>query len=247
MSLNEKTVLVTGASRGIGKAIAETLGKQGATVIGTATTPEGAEKISQYLQQTKISGAGFALNVCDDEGVKETIALINEQFSAPVIVVNNAGITRDNLFLRMKPEQWDAVIDTNLNSVFRVTKACIKSMVKGRWGWIINITSVVGVSGNPGQANYCAAKAGMIGFTKSLAQEYAAYGVTVNAVAPGFVDTDMTREIPEKQREQILAMIPMRVMGRAEDIANTVAFLVSDEASYITGQTLQVNGGMCMT
>lgn len=246
MLLTNKVALVTGASRGIGKAIALELGAKGATVIGTATSEDGAQKISAYLQAAGIKGAGFSLNVCDDEAVKTVVANVTEQFGAPEILVNNAAITHDNLFMRMKPEEWHAVIDTNLNAVYRMTQACIKSMVKARWGRVVTITSIVGVTGNPGQANYCAAKAAVIGFSKSLGQELASRNITFNTVAPGFIDTDMTRNLNEKQREAIHAQIPMQRMGQPEDIAHAVAFLVSDDAAYITGQTVHVNGGMAM-
>ena len=246
MSLVGKVAFVTGASRGIGRAIALTLGKKGATVLGTATTQEGAGKITQVLKAEGIEGAGYLLNVCEPDAIKDTLKKITETHGAPLILVNNAGVTQDNLFLRMKPEQWQAVIDTDLNSIFYVTKAAMKPMLKARWGRIITITSIVGVMGNPGQANYCAAKAGVIGFTKSVAQEMASAGITLNTVAPGFIDTDMTRNLTDEQREAINAQIPMRKIGQPEDIANAVAFLSSDDASYITGQTLHVNGGMCM-
>jgi len=247
MSETLKIALVTGASRGIGKAIALALGKQGFTIAGTATTQEGADTISHYLKEENIQGHGFALNVCDREAMKPLLDAIQEKVGgSPLVLVNNAGITRDNIFLRMKPEEWDSVIDTNLTAIYRVTKACLKPMVKARWGRVINITSVVGVTGNPGQANYTAAKAGMIGMGKSLAQELAVFGITVNCVAPGFIDTDMTRFLNEAQQEQIKNQIPMKRMGEPSDIANAVAFLASDQAGYITGQTIHVNGGMCM-
>lgn len=247
MNENTKIALVTGASRGIGKAIALTLGQQGFAIAGTATTQEGADTISQYLKDQHIKGQGFALNVCDSEAIKPLLDSIEQKLGGyPLILVNNAGITRDNIFLRMKPEEWDTVIDTNLSAIYRITKACLKPMVKARWGRVINITSVVGVTGNPGQANYTAAKAGMIGMSKSLAQELAAFEITVNSVAPGFIDTDMTRLLTEAQQEQIKSQIPMKRMGQPTDIANAVAFLVSDSAGYITGQTIHVNGGMCM-
>lgn len=246
MSLNGKVAFVTGASRGIGRAIAIALGQQGATVIGTATTQEGADKISETLKAEGIQAAAYPLNVCEPDAIKETFAQVIAEHGAPLILVNNAAITQDNLFLRMKPDQWNSVVNTNLNSVYYMTKAAMKAMLKARWGRVITITSVVGVMGNPGQANYCAAKAGVIGFTKSVAQEMASAGITLNTVAPGFIDTDMTRGLTDKQREAIDAMIPMKKVGKPEDIGNAVAFLASDKASYITGQTLHVNGGMCM-
>lgn len=245
-SLAKKVALVTGASRGIGRAIALGLGREGAIVIGTATTNDGAEKITDFLKAANIPGGGYALNVCDSEAVQNVISQAQNDHGAVAILVNNAGIHRDNLLLRMKEEQWDEVINTNLSAVFRLSKICLKSMVKQRNGRIINITSVVGVMGNPGQVNYCAAKAGVIGFTKALALEMAAYGITVNAVAPGFIDTDMTSQLTPDQREWISGKIPMKRSGTVEDIANTVVFLASDQAAYTTGQTLHVNGGMCM-
>lgn len=246
MSFKGKVALVTGASRGIGRAIAVALGRQGAIVIGTATSAEGAEKITAALRAADIQGAGYALDVCNSETVQTVVSQAQADYGPVAILVNNAGIHRDNLLLRMKEEQWDEVINTNLSAVFRMSKICLKSMVKQRSGRIINITSVVGVMGNPGQVNYCAAKAGTIGFTKSLALEMAAYGITVNAVAPGFIDTDMTNQLTAEQREWIAGKIPMKRSGTVEDIANTVVFLASDQAAYITGQTLHVNGGMLM-
>jgi len=246
MSLEGKVAFVTGASRGIGRAIAVTLGKRGATVIGTATSESGAEKITEKLKAEGIKGAGYILDVCDPNAIQETYKQVTDEFGAPLILVNNAAINRDNLLLRMKTEQWESVIKTNLDGVFHVTKAAMRSMLKARWGRIVNITSVVAIIGNPGQANYCAAKAGLIGFTKSIAREMAAKGITANAVAPGFIDTDMTRQLTDAQRQAIDENIPMGKIGQPEDIANMVAFLASDEAAYITGQTLNVNGGMCM-
>lgn len=246
MSLTGKIVLVTGASRGIGREIAITLGKKGAIIAGTATTQAGAELITEEFQAAQITGAGFALDVCDENAIQNTLNQINNDLGAITILVNNAGITRDNILLRMKGDQWDSVIDTNLTAVYRLSKICLKSMLKNRWGRIISITSVVGITGNPGQSNYAAAKAGMIGLSKSLAQEVASYGVTVNTVAPGFIDTDMTRGLTDKQQEMISARIPMKRVGQPADIAAAVVFLASEEASYITGQTLHVNGGMCM-
>ena len=246
MSELPKVAVVTGASRGIGQAIAQELGQQGYIVVGTATSEQGAEHISQYLQKAGIQGKGYVLDVCDDASVAATYEAITADFAAPAVLVNNAAITQDNLFLRMKPEQWQTVIDTNLNSVFRMTKTCLRAMLKQKWGRVITITSVVGVSGNPGQANYCAAKAAVIGFSKSLAQEMAAKNITFNTVAPGFIKTAMTDALTEQQHEAILKQIPMKRMGTPEDIAYTVAFLASEQAAYITGQTLHVNGGMYM-
>lgn len=246
MSDSQKVALVTGASRGIGRAIATTLGQQGLTVIGTATSERGAEAISNYLKEAGVNGRGYVLNVCDDDNVAAVVKEVTESFAAPDVLINNAAITQDNLFLRMKPDQWDAVINTNLNSVYRMTKACVRSMLKNRWGRVVTITSVVGVAGNPGQANYCAAKAGVIGLTKSLAQEMAAKNITFNTVAPGFICTDMTDALTEQQKEAILGQIPMKRMGEPNEIAEAVAFLASDRAAYITGQTLHVNGGMYM-
>lgn len=246
MSLNGKVALVTGASRGIGRAIALKLGEAGATVIGTATTPEGAEKITQALQKANIAGCGLVLNVASPESIQAALETIKGRFTMPAILVNNAAITQDNLFLRMKDDEWNTVIETNLSSVFRMTKACLRDMLKARWGRIINISSVVGATGNPGQVNYSAAKAGLIGFTKSLAQEIGSRDITVNAIAPGFIDTDMTRELSQEQREALLQRIPIPRLGCPDDIAAVVVFLASDSASYITGQTLHVNGGMFM-
>jgi 3-oxoacyl-[acyl-carrier protein] reductase len=244
MTQHDKVAVVTGASRGIGQAIAVKLGRLGYTVAGTATTDAGAASIAAVLGEHSINGSGYTLNVCDIESIKDFFSAIAADFSAPTILVNNAGITQDNIFLRMKPEQWDSVIDTNLSSVYRMTKAGLKPMIKSRWGRVINITSVVGQTGNPGQANYCASKAGIIGFTKSLALELAQYGITFNAVAPGFIETRMTTELTDDQKQVILSRIPMNKMGLPQDIANAVAFLASDDSSYITGQTLHINGGM---
>ena len=246
MSFKEKIALVTGATRGLGSAIALELGKRGATVIGTATTAVGAQKITDTFHAEGIQGAGFVLDVRDENAIQETLTLIETSFSAPTILVNNAGIARDNIILRMKPEQWSEVIEVNLNAIFRLTKACLKPMVKARWGRIINITSVVGVTGNFGQSNYTAAKAGLIGFSKSIAQELAGFGVTVNCIAPGFIQTDMTNTLSDKHREAILSRVPMKRLGIPEEIAYATAFLASNEAAYITGETLHVNGGMCM-
>src|SRR3990167_5675300 len=242
----DKTVLVTGASRGIGCAIATQLGKQGAIVIGTARTSDGAQKIIDLFRQEGIQGTAYVMDVCDQQRVGEILSTLQQTFSPPLILINNAGITADNIVLRMKAEQWNRVIQTNLSAVFHLTKACLKPMVKARWGRIINMTSVVGVIGNMGQGNYAAAKAGLIGFSKSIAQELAGYGITINCVAPGFIETDMTQSLSEKQQETIFAKIPMRRMGRPQEIASAVAFLASDQAAYITGETLHVNGGMYM-
>lgn len=244
--LKDKVALVTGASRGIGNGIALALGREGAIVIGTATSQEGADKISRDLQQHQITGSGMALNVTDAESVNHLISAIKEQYGPVAILVNNAAITKDNLFLRMKDEEWLDVIETDLNSLFRLSKACMRDMLKARWGRIINIGSVVGSMGNPGQANYCAAKAGMVGFSKALALEVGSRDITVNTVAPGFVATDMTNALTDEQKEVIFQKIPMQKMGTVEDIAAAVVFLASQYAGYITGQTLHVNGGLHM-
>lgn len=246
MSLTNEIALVTGASRGIGQAIALELGKQGATVIGTATSSTGAQAISDAFAGASIKGTGKVLNVTEVDSIEDLIKEIESEFGSVSILVNNAGITRDNLLMRMKADDWDAVVNTNLSSVFRTSKACMRSMMKARKGRIINIASVVGVTGNPGQANYAAAKAGMIGFAKSLAREIGSRGITVNTVAPGFIDTDMTRALTEEQRHTLLANIPLGRLGAAQDIANAVVFLASEAAAYITGETLHVNGGMHM-
>lgn len=247
MSLTGKVALVTGASRGIGKAVALQLGAQGAIVIGTATSPNGAESISQYLQENSIQGAGMVLDVCSDSSVLGTVERIQEEFGAPQILVNNAGITRDNLMLRMKDEEWFDVLDTNLNSLYRVSKSVLRGMTKARWGRIINIGSVVGAMGNAGQVNYAAAKAGVEGFSRALARELGSRSVTVNTVAPGFIDTDMTRELPEAQKQALVTQIPLGRLGQAEEIAAVVGFLASEQAAYVTGTTIPVNGGMYMS
>jgi 3-oxoacyl-[acyl-carrier protein] reductase len=244
--LNQDIALITGATRGIGKAIAVALGKAGATVVGTATKPEGAEQISVYLKAEGIKGKGVVLNVSDASQVDATLKAVASEFGDPTVLVNNAGITRDTLLLRMKEEDWNAVIDTDLTSVFRLSKACLRGMMKARRGRIISIASVVGASGNPGQANYCAAKAGIMGFTRSLAQEVGSRSITVNTVAPGFIDTDMTRALTEEQRGMLMQKIPLERLGAPEDIAATVLFLASSGAGYITGETIHVNGGMYM-
>ena len=242
--LDGKIALVTGASRGIGKAIATQLAQQGATVIGTATSENGAQAISDYL--TEFGGKGFALNVTDKESVDETLKAINEAFGSIDILVNNAGITRDNLLMRMKDDEWQDIIDTNLTSIFTMSKAVLRGMMKKRCGRIVNIGSVVGSAGNAGQANYAAAKAGVIGFSKSMAREVASRGITINVVAPGFIDTDMTKALTDDQKEAIFKDIPANRLGAPDEIAATVAFLVSDGAAYITGETIHVNGGMYM-
>ena len=242
--LDGKIALVTGASRGIGKAIATQLAEQGATVIGTATSENGAQAISDYLSE--FGGKGFALNVTDKESVDSTIKAINEAHGGIDILVNNAGITRDNLLMRMKDDEWQDIIDTNLTSIFTLSKAVLRGMMKKRFGRIVNIGSVVGSAGNAGQANYAAAKAGVIGFSKSMAREVASRGITINVVAPGFIDTDMTKALTDDQKEAIFKDIPANRLGEPDEIAATVAFLVSDGAAYITGETIHVNGGMYM-
>ncbi|MDX1748784.1 MAG: 3-oxoacyl-ACP reductase FabG [Methylophaga sp.] len=246
MSLQGKVALVTGATRGIGRAIALSLGEQGATVIGTATSEKGAATISEYLQAAGIQGKGLVLNVTQENAIDETVTAIEAEFAAPDILVNNAGITRDNLLMRMKDEEWDDIINTNLTPIFKLSKRCVRAMTKARWGRIINITSVVGVMGNAGQTNYAAAKAGVIGFSKSLAREVGARGITVNSVAPGFIDTDMTSGLPEAHKTALLEQVPVKRLGEAEEIAAAVSFLASPLAGYITGETLHVNGGMYM-
>ncbi|MWV18462.1 3-oxoacyl-ACP reductase FabG [Pseudomonas sp. L-22-4S-12] len=247
MSLQGKVALVTGASRGIGQAIAFELGRQGAVVIGTATSPAGAERIGEALKANGIQGAGLVLDVGNDESVSAVLEQIQKEFGAVAILVNNAGITRDNLMLRMKDEEWFDVINTNLNSLFRLSKAVLRGMTKARWGRIISIGSVVGAMGNAGQVNYAAAKAGLEGFSRALAREVGSRAITVNSVAPGFIDTDMTRELPEAQREALLTQIPLGRLGQAEEIAKVVGFLASDGAAYVTGATVPVNGGMYMS
>ncbi len=246
MSLQGKIAVVTGASRGIGRAIAQTLAEQGAFVVGTATTENGAKAIATFFEEKGLKGTGAALNFSQPESIAEFASQIEKQYGVTEILVNNAGITRDNLMLRMKDEEWNDIIEVNLNSVYRLSKAFLRSMLKNRWGRIINITSVVGVMGNPGQANYAAAKAGIIGFSKSLALEVASRGITVNCVAPGFIETDMTNQLTDEQKKFLLERIPAGRMGEPNDIAAAVRFLSSPEASYITGQTLHVNGGMLL-
>ncbi|MGR9105339.1 MAG: 3-oxoacyl-ACP reductase FabG [Gammaproteobacteria bacterium] len=244
--MTNRIALVSGASRGIGRAILLSLAADGHIVIGTATTEPGAELISAALSECGGQGAGRKLDVTDAESIEETVNAVTREFGAPTVLVNNAGITRDNLLMRMKDDEWDSILSTNLSSVFRMSKACLRGMMKARFGRIINITSVVALTGNPGQANYSAAKAGIIGFTKSLAREVGSRNITVNSVAPGFIDTDMTRSLPESQREALIASIPLGRLGSAEEVANAVSFLASERASYISGETLHVNGGMFM-
>ena len=241
-----RVALVTGASRGIGAAIAEALARQGAIVIGTATSEQGAAAIGATLAGLGLKGRGAVLDVGNEASVEALLADIGAREGAPTILVNNAGITRDNLLMRMKNEEWDAVVSTNLSSLYRVCKACLRGMMKARYGRIVNIGSVVGLSGNPGQTNYAAAKAGVIGFTKSLAGEIASRNVTVNVVAPGFIETDMTRALDEKQVQALRERIPLARLGNVADVAAAVVFLVSDAGAYITGETLNVNGGMLM-
>ena len=246
IGLDGKLALVTGASRGIGAAILDALAKAGATVIGTATSEEGAEAISSRLADGGHQGRGAVVDVGDASSIDALMASMKEQGEVPDILVNNAGITRDQILMRMSDEDWDAVINTNLKSVFRLSKACMRGMMKARSGRIINIASVIGLMGNPGQANYAAAKAGIIAFTKSLAREVGSRGITANVVAPGFIDTDMTRSLEESQRESLLSSVPLNRLGKVSDIADAVVFLASDSAAYITGETLHVNGGMYM-
>lgn len=242
-SLTGKVALVTGASRGIGRAIAEQLAAQGAHVIGTATSATGAAKISEYLAQ---QGRGLVLDVTDDASIEQLFADIKSEFTTIDILVNNAGITADNVMLRMKQQQWQQVIDTNLTSVFKLSKAALRGMMKARYGRIINIGSVVGTMGNAGQVNYAAAKAGLLGFTKSMAREVASRGITVNAVAPGFIATDMTEQLNDEQKQNIFQQVPSQRLGEPSEVAATVLFLASEQAGYITGETLHVNGGMYM-
>lgn len=247
MSLNDKVALVTGASRGIGAAIAEQLGKAGAIVIGTATSESGAAAISARLAEQGIRGSGKVLNVTSAESVEALLKSVQEEFGAPAILVNNAGITKDNLLMRMTDEEWFDVINTNLSAIYRLSKGVLRGMMKARWGRIINISSVVGSMGNPGQANYAATKAGVSGFARSLAAEVGSRNITVNTVAPGFIDTDMTKVLPEEQKQQLLSRIPLGRLGAPEEIASVVAFLASDSGAYISGETIHVNGGMYMS
>ena len=245
-TLDGEIALVTGASRGIGQANARELGRRGATVIGTATTEAGAEAITRDLRERGFKGRGLRLDVTDPASVDATLKAVTQEFGPPGILVNNAGVTRDNLLLRMKEDEWAAILDTDLSSVYRLSKAVLRGMMKAQRGRIINITSVVGVTGSAGQANYAAAKAGVIGFTKSLAREVGSRNITVNAVAPGLIDTDMTRALPDAQRRAVIETIPLQRPGEPQDVAAAVAFLASPEAAYITGETLHVNGGMYM-
>jgi len=242
--LEGEIALVTGASRGIGKAIAEQLADMGATVIGTATSDGGADNISSYLSDR--GGKGMTLNVTDTDSIDAVMKSIKDDFGAVGILVNNAGITKDNLLMGMKEDEWNDIINTNLTSIYRLSKAVVRTMMKARKGRIINIASVVGLTGNPGQTNYSATKAGMLGFTKSLAREIGSRNITVNCVAPGFIDTDMTKELPEAQREALIKQIPLNRLGNPDDIAAAVSFLASPAAAYITGETINVNGGMYM-
>ncbi len=242
--LDGKLVLITGASRGIGKAIALTLGEAGATVVGTATTESGADNISKVFADNNISGKGIKLNVTNNEQISSLVKIVNEDFGPINILINNAGITRDNILLRMKEDEWEDIIEINLSSIYKMSKSVLRGMIKNRSGRIISITSVVGAMGNAGQSNYAASKAGMIGFTKSLAREVGVRNITVNAIAPGFIETDMTDSLPDEQKDALVSQIPMGRLGTADEVAKAVLFLAGDGGSYITGQTLHVNGGM---
>lgn len=246
MPLIDKVVLVTGASRGIGAACLQSFKSSGAVLIGTATSEAGAEKITQAIQAMGASGRGMVLNVADDASIETFFTALKADYAMPSVLVNNAAVTRDNILMRMKADEWQSVIDTNLSGCFKMIKQCVRAMVKARFGRIVNISSVVGFTGNIGQANYTAAKAGLIGMSKSMAIEVGRYGVTINNVAPGFVDTDMTRDLPQENKDKMLAQIPMQKMAEPQDIADAVAFFASEQAKYITGETLHVNGGMYM-
>ena len=246
MSIEGKVALVSGATRGIGKAIALELGKQGAVVIGTATSENGATAISAYLSESNIKGAGLVLDVADSDSVTAVLKTVQADYGTIEILVNNAGITRDNILMRMKDDEWDDIIDTNLNSVFRLVKGCLRGMTKARWGRIISVSSVVASMGNAGQANYAAAKSGMEGFTRALAREVGSRNITVNCVAPGFIDTDMTSGLADEHKEALKAQIPLNRLGRPEEIAAVVGFLASESGGYVTGESIQVNGGMYM-
>jgi len=241
-----RVALVTGASRGIGRAIAERLAADGFRVAGTATTEAGAEAVSAALAQAPTPGLGLVLDIADGDSVSAALAQLSEHWEAPLVLVNNAGITRDNLMMRMKPEEWGEVINANLNGLYRATRACLKGMTRARWGRVVNLSSVVGSMGNAGQANYAASKAGAEGFSRALARELGSRNITVNCVAPGFIDTDMTQALSDEQRAQMLAQIPLGRLGEAREVAAVVAFLCSDAGGYITGETLHINGGMYM-
>ncbi|MGD8429347.1 MAG: 3-oxoacyl-ACP reductase FabG [Ectothiorhodospiraceae bacterium] len=245
-SLENEVALVTGASRGLGRAIARTLGEAGATVVGTATSDAGAERIAGYLAEAGIAGTGMTLDVTRPESVQQVVKAVGDNHGAPTVLVNNAGITRDNILMRMKDDEWDDIIDTNLSSVYRTSKAVLRGMMKARRGRIINIASVVGLMGNAGQCNYAAAKAGILGLTKSLAREVGSRGITVNTVAPGFIETDMTDALPEEQRDALLGQTALGRLGQPEDIAAAVLYLASPAGGYVTGETLNVNGGLYM-
>ena len=246
MNVQSKVALVTGASRGIGAAIAETLGLAGYTVVGTATSQSGADTICERFKSSDINGAGMVLNVTDLESINSLLSAVIDRFGAPTILINNAGIAKDNLLLRMKEEEWLDVVNTNLTSVFRLSKACVRAMTKARWGRIVTISSVVGSMGNGGQSNYSATKAGVEGFSRALAKELGSRSITVNSIAPGFIETDMTKELPEANKASMLEQIPLARLGAPSEIAAVVKFLVSDAAGYITGETIHVNGGMYM-
>ena len=246
MGFDGKIALVTGATRGIGRAIALRLGSQGITIVGTATSESGAKSITEYLRRANITGSGMVLNVTDSDSIEAVVTVIETTYGAPSILVNNAGITRDNLLVRMKDDDWNDIISTNLTPIYKLSKRCLRAMTKARLGRIITITSVVGVMGNAGQTNYAAAKAGVIGFSKSLAREVGARGITVNTVAPGFIDTDMTSSLAEEHKTALLIQVPIKRLGTPEEIAGAVSYLASDDAAYITGETIHVNGGMYM-
>ncbi|MEH6627681.1 MAG: 3-oxoacyl-ACP reductase FabG [Motiliproteus sp.] len=247
MSIEGKVALVTGATRGIGKAIAEELGRQGAIVVGTATSGNGAATITSNLAKADIKGTGMVLDVASADSVSDVLKDIQDQFGVIAIVVNNAGITKDNLLMRMKEDEWDSVLNTNLNSIYRVAKGCLRGMTKARWGRIINVSSVVASMGNAGQSNYAAAKSGIEGFSRALAREVASRNVTVNCVAPGFIETDMTSSLADNHKDALRAQIPMSRLGAPEDVAAVVGFLASEGGSYVTGETIHVNGGMYMS
>ncbi|MEH6577561.1 MAG: 3-oxoacyl-ACP reductase FabG [Amphritea sp.] len=247
MSIEGKVALVTGATRGIGKAIALELGRQGAVVIGTATSDSGASSITEYLKEAGVGGAGMCLDVGSNESVDAVVKAVQDQFGAVTIIVNNAGITRDNIMLRMKEDEWDSVINTNLKSIYRVVKGCLRGMTKARWGRVINVSSVVASMGNAGQVNYAAAKAGIEGFSRALAREVASRNITINCVAPGFIDTDMTSGLAEEHKQTLQSQIPLGRLGQPEEIASVVGFLASDAGGYVTGETIHVNGGMYMS